>query len=111
MRQTRVRRVDVSRDSGVQQRFQRRLHRQDVTNGRLNQCGMKENEKIKNANQNTLSYGRGFTQRRLASGGQAEATPGAETAQRLRTSDKTVAHCTFLTKSGIMVLSSDLPSE
>ena len=50
-------------------------------------------------------------QRRLASGGQAEATPGAETAQRRSTSDSTVAHWTFLTSSGIMVLSSDLPSE
>ena len=47
----------------------------------------------------------------MASGGQAEATPGAETAQRRRTSESTVAHWTFLTNKGIMVLSSDFPNE
>ena len=59
----------------------------------------------------TLSYGSGLVQRRFASGGHAEATPGADTAQRRSTSDKTVAHCTFFTNRGIMVVNSDLPKE
>jgi hypothetical protein len=59
----------------------------------------------------TLSYGRGLVHRRFASGGHAEATPGADTAQRRSTSDKTVAHCTFFTNRGIMVVNSDLPKE
>ena len=50
-------------------------------------------------------------QRRLASGGQADATPGAETAHLRKTSDNTVAHCTFFTNKGIIVLNSDFPRE
>jgi hypothetical protein len=37
--------------------------------------------------------------------------PGAVMEQRLKMSDKTVAHCTFFTNSGIMLVSSDFPSE
>jgi len=37
--------------------------------------------------------------------------PGAVMEQRLKMSDRTVAHCTFFTKSGIMLVSSVFPKE
>lgn len=103
VRQSRMRRARVRRDRSVQKRLERCL---------IKRCAvMATFHSFRCSRCNTLSYGRGLMQRRFASGGHADAKPGAETAHRLRTSDKTVAHCTFFTSRGIIVLNSDLPSE